>query len=155
MWWIFHAEGQHPSRSKRRHIFAKGVAICLASRFRISAGIWSGPVAFETSRFFRRRNIWRDLRITMSSISMSGLPKKGQSIFSSENWDFSSNILANRFALLIESSTHWSPSFKGGILEIFIFFSRSSRFNFHHCLLPLSSFAILSFNFPNTSNILL
>ena len=67
---------------------AKGTAISLARCFKISAEMQSGPVALDTFNEDKIFCILLDRKATKSSNSISGIPKKGQSISSDRNSAF-------------------------------------------------------------------
>jgi hypothetical protein len=140
----FHFSGQQPSWKRRRQIREKGTAISSAILFKILAGIRSLPVAVDSFKLRKSFNVDR-LRIhKTSSCSYSQLPKKGQSMTSLGRRAFVEKVSANRFAFCLLSESHCNPSLRGGIEEILARLSSSSRFNFHHSLLPLLSAAIFA-----------
>jgi len=54
----------------------KGTAIAQPIRFKIVAGMQSGPVAFDSSNSLRNFAVYLERKATNSSNSESGLPKK-------------------------------------------------------------------------------
>ena len=134
--------GQQASCSNRLHKIVKGTPFSFAIRFKIDAGIWSGPVAFDSSRDDSSFSARRERKTTISSSSISARPKKGQSTLSAGNCAFMSKVLAKRFALSFGSLSHAFPSRNGGIEEHFPCLDNKTLFSFHHSLLPLDRLLI-------------
>jgi hypothetical protein len=99
----------------------KGTAIAQPIRFKIVAGMQSGPVAFDSSSSLKSFAVYLERRATNSSNSESGLPKKGQSTLSSGSTALATKVLAKTSALSFELFTHSVPSLSGGIDEHLLF----------------------------------
>ena len=134
--------GQQASCSNRLHKIVNGTHISFAIRFKIDAGIWSGPVAFDSSRDASSFSARRERKTTISSSSISARPKKRQPTPSASNCACMSKILAKRFALSFGSLSNAFPSRNGGIEDYFPCLDNKILFNFHHSLLSLERLLI-------------
>ena len=100
---------------------AKRTAISLARNFKISAEMQSGPVTLDTFNEDKIFCILLDRKATKSSNSISGIPKKGQSISSGGNSAFLLKFSANKLAFRYGSFIQTPSCFSGGIEDIFFF----------------------------------